>query len=475
MDQDNINENQPLKDFTQPKAANIKPGITAPAIAANNFELKATLINMVQQQQFGGMPSEDPHLHLAIFLACCDTFKANGVTDDAIRLRLFPFSLRDRVRAWIHSIPADSIKTWDELTTAFLSKYFPPSKTAQLRGQIANFGQMDNESLYDAWEHFKDLIRICPHHGLAKQYIVQIFYDGLNPNDRNFLDAAAGGALSSKGAKDAYDLIETMAINQHNWNPRGERRNTPGMLELDTMTFMKARLDAIDNKLSEMKLSNVNQVSSSFSCTTCGGNDHQPYMCPFTSQENFENVNLVNNYGRSQNNPYAPNYNPGWRNHPNFSYKNNPNGGAPPQNRPQQGFIPNQGVPQQGFVQQQVEPPNPQKSNIEVMLEKLVAQQQKDMNEMREAMKQQATQLKMLETQVAQQASTSTRPPGTFPGHPEVNPREHCQAIHLRSGFEYENPTLTRDGKLLTQDQIKALEDEGKLLEENPKGEPLQR
>ena len=91
MDFDYTNENQPLKDFTQPKAANIKPGITAPAIAANNFELKATLINMVQQQQFGGMPSEDPHLHLAIFLACCDTFKANGVTDDAIRLRLSHF------------------------------------------------------------------------------------------------------------------------------------------------------------------------------------------------------------------------------------------------------------------------------------------------------------------------------------------------------------------------------------------------
>ena len=118
-------DNQPLKDFTLPRAANIKPGIVPPPIAANNFEIKATLINMVQQQQFGGLPSEDPHLHLAIFLPCCDTFKANGVTDDAIRLRLFPFSLRDRARAWIHSIPADSIKTWDELTDVFLAKYFP--------------------------------------------------------------------------------------------------------------------------------------------------------------------------------------------------------------------------------------------------------------------------------------------------------------------------------------------------------------
>ena len=464
-DQENDIDNQPLKDFILPKATNIKPGIVPPPIAANNFEIKATLINMVQQQQFGGLPSEDPHLHLAIFLACCDTFKANGVTDDAIRLRLFPFSLRDRARAWIHSIPADSIKTWDELTEVFLAKYFPPSKTSQLRGQIANFGQMSNESLYDAWERFKDLIRICPHHGLAKQYIVQIFYDGLNSNDRNFLDAAAGGALSSKGAKDAFDLIETMAINQHSWNPRVERRTTPGVLELEPMSFMKARLDAIDHKLSELKLSNVSHVTNSLSCTTCNGSDHQTSMCPFTNQENFENVNLVNNYGRSQNNPYAPTFNPGWRNHPNFSYKNNQNTVPQPPNRAQQGF-----APQQGFAQQ-FEPPQPPKSNFETMMEQFMVKQQQTMEEMKETMKQQATQIKMLETQVAQQASSSTRPPGTFPGQPEVNPREHCQAIHLRSGFKYENPTVTRDGKPITQGSAEALEDSSEPLAADSTGE----
>jgi len=54
---------------------------------------------MVQQSQFRGMPLEDPNLHLPICLEVCDTLKLNGVSTYAIRLRLLPFSLRDKARA----------------------------------------------------------------------------------------------------------------------------------------------------------------------------------------------------------------------------------------------------------------------------------------------------------------------------------------------------------------------------------------
>ena len=49
---------------------------------------------------------EDPNLHLSVFLKVCDMLKINGAFTDAIRLRLFPFSLRDKARAWLHSLPA---------------------------------------------------------------------------------------------------------------------------------------------------------------------------------------------------------------------------------------------------------------------------------------------------------------------------------------------------------------------------------
>jgi len=134
---------------------------------------------MVQQSQFGGSSMEDPNLHLLIFLDVCDTKLINGASTDAIWLRLFPFSLRDKARAWLHSLPLGLISMWDELTKAFLAKFFPPSKTASLRNQITSFAQREDESLYKAWERFKDLLRLCPHHGLQKWMVGQTFYNGV--------------------------------------------------------------------------------------------------------------------------------------------------------------------------------------------------------------------------------------------------------------------------------------------------------
>ena len=54
---------------------------------------------------------------------------------------------------------------------------------------------------------------------------------------------------------------------------------------------------------------------------------------------NPESVNFVGNYQRNQNNPYSNTYNPGWRNHPNFSWGNQGSATNPrPQNPP--GFQP---------------------------------------------------------------------------------------------------------------------------------------
>lgn len=64
---------------------------------------------MVQQNQFLGMPSENPNLHLSIFVDNYGTVKANGILQNVICLRLFPFSLRDPVQVWLQSLLANSI------------------------------------------------------------------------------------------------------------------------------------------------------------------------------------------------------------------------------------------------------------------------------------------------------------------------------------------------------------------------------
>ena len=123
-----------------------------PTIEANNFELKLALITMVQQHQFIGHPSKDPNEHMGRFMRMANTVKLNGVRLEVIKLRLFPFSLRDVVVTWFESLPVRSVTNWEELVEAYMSRFFPPTLTFERRGEIIFLKQGEDESLYNAWE-----------------------------------------------------------------------------------------------------------------------------------------------------------------------------------------------------------------------------------------------------------------------------------------------------------------------------------
>src|SRR3954467_6538318 len=142
-----------LRDYHTSSTEGYGPSIVRPPVNANNFELKPAMITMIQDMvQFYGLPHEDPNQHIANFLEYCDTFKMREVSDDAIRLRLFSFSLRDKAKAWVQAQSAGAFTTWEELSKAFIYKYFPPSRASQLKIEILGFQQMDVETLYEAWE-----------------------------------------------------------------------------------------------------------------------------------------------------------------------------------------------------------------------------------------------------------------------------------------------------------------------------------
>ena len=96
-----------MEDFLKPVIRYGYSAVRQLAIEANSFELKPTLITMVQQNQFTSHPSEDLNEHMGRFLRMANTVKLNGVRPNVIKLQLFPFSLWDTATSWFESLPMD--------------------------------------------------------------------------------------------------------------------------------------------------------------------------------------------------------------------------------------------------------------------------------------------------------------------------------------------------------------------------------
>ena len=201
-----------LEEFDLPPTF-VHTAIRRPPIQANNFELKSVTLQMLQNILFHSLPNENPNMHLTNFLEVYDTIKYNGVTEEALRLRLFPLSLGDRAKHWLTSQPPDSITSWNNLVQKFLTKFFPPVKIAQLVQEINTFRQLEGENMAEAWDRFHELLRKCPHHRLTRWMQVHTFYNGLRNATRTVINASESGALMKKTMDQAYEILEDVATN----------------------------------------------------------------------------------------------------------------------------------------------------------------------------------------------------------------------------------------------------------------------
>nr|GFB72826.1 reverse transcriptase domain-containing protein [Tanacetum cinerariifolium] len=170
-------DNRTMAQMLQAPIEGYEDAIVVPPINANNFELKQTLINLVQSNQFAGR--QDPHNHLR------------------------------EARISLDKEPPRSILTWEDLVSKFINQFFLPSKTTYLRNEITNFLQKSNETFNEAWERFKDLLRQCPRYGFSELHQLDTFYNALNPNDQDALDSAAGGNFLDKIPRECLSIIES--------------------------------------------------------------------------------------------------------------------------------------------------------------------------------------------------------------------------------------------------------------------------
>ncbi|XP_027171569.1 uncharacterized protein LOC113771151 [Coffea eugenioides] len=378
------------------------------------FELKSGLIHLLPS--FHGLPGEDPHKHLKEFHVVCSTMKPQGVTEEQIKLRAFPFSLADKAKDWLYYLPSGSISTWTDMKKHFLEKFFPASRAASIRKDICGIRQFNGETLHEYWERFKQLCASCPHHQIPDQLLIQYFYEGLSQTDRRIIDAASGGSLVNKTPTEARNLISSMAANAQQFGDRQD--NTTRRVNEVSNSSIEQRLDCLTSLVEKLAIGQMQQLKT---CGICYGSSHPTDMCPTLQDDSTEQANAVGFPGPPQRryDPYANTYNPGWRDHPNFNYAVSP----------------------PGFPQQSQYQPRPQ-----------LSQQQpapKSVHNLENQMSQLASTVNRLESQLS----------GKLPSQTIVNPKQNASAITLRSGKELPEPSK----KISEQAIEEELEKEGNV------------
>ena len=96
------------------------------------------------------MENEKAYLHLRDFDDVCETFSNQSCPSEITKLKLFPFTLKDKAKSLLLSVRPGSIFTWSALYDAFLKKFFPNRLTTDLIRQIKTFSQKENKKFVQA-------------------------------------------------------------------------------------------------------------------------------------------------------------------------------------------------------------------------------------------------------------------------------------------------------------------------------------
>nr|GEU84731.1 reverse transcriptase domain-containing protein [Tanacetum cinerariifolium] len=238
-----------MEELCQPSLNGRGGPIASISIQATNFGLKNDMIQQVQNScQFHGLPGDDASKHLDKFLHVTQSIKVNGITDDSLRLYLFPYSLTHHATAWLDHLPRNSINTFEQMAKMFLGKYFPPSMVTKLRNEITNFRQRPVESLFKAWERYKLSIHRCPNHNMLPITQIDTFYNGLTLRHCDTINAAAGGTFMKRHPKECYDRIENMTAHHNDWDTLAQRSESSSSIT----TSSDIEIAALKSKMAEI-------------------------------------------------------------------------------------------------------------------------------------------------------------------------------------------------------------------------------
>ncbi|GKB53811.1 hypothetical protein Tco_0904564 [Tanacetum coccineum] len=226
-------DNRTMAELLQAPTEGYEDAIVVPAITADNFELKHSLLTLVQNKQFFGHDKEDPHAHIRYFNKITSTMRFPNVPNTSIKLMLFP----------------------------------------------------------EAWDRFRDLLQACPRYGFSELHQLDTFYNALNTNDQDSLNSTAGGNFLDKRPRDCLCINESKSKVHHSRSKAVVSKVSTSTSTTEISSNVAELKDMVKALLLDKK--NQNQPSAPTfvkaveqSCVTCGG-AHSYHNFPATDGNNY--------------------------------------------------------------------------------------------------------------------------------------------------------------------------------------------
>ncbi|GKB19442.1 hypothetical protein Tco_0853365 [Tanacetum coccineum] len=214
-------DNLAMEQYLALTRGNQAPSVVKPEIRGNvNFEIKSQFMRELREDTFSGNKNDDAHEHV---------------------------------------------------------EYCPSSRTTKQLEEICNFKQEGDETLYQAWEWYNDLLYKCPTHDINNHQKVNIFYNGLGAMNRQLLDSQ--GPIPGMTPIQALTVIQAMADHSQKWHDGSSSRSIEGS--------SSERIVAIVNKLEnlgrDMKKLKENVHAIQVGCQNCEG-AHLDKDCPLKEE-----------------------------------------------------------------------------------------------------------------------------------------------------------------------------------------------
>nr|GEZ54032.1 reverse transcriptase domain-containing protein [Tanacetum cinerariifolium] len=359
----------------------------------NDFNM-ATIRNDVDGPPPNG-GGDDANKHLDKFLHVTQSIKVNGVSDDALRLYLFPYSLTHLATAWFDRLPRNSITTFEQMAKMFLEKYFPPSMLS---------------------------IDSCPNHNMLPITQIDTFYNGLALRHRDTINAAAGETFMKRRPKECYDLIKNMTAHHNDWDTSAQRSESSSSITSSSdpeIVALKVEMAEINKNL--MKVLQINQQVKTVtpSCETCGG-PHAYNDCPATVGQT-QNVYAAGAYNQGEFLPTLRKLASHVKNPP-------PAYQAPAYQAP---------IQQASIPQPQVVTTN-EFTNYMKAIDAILKNMQTNMTSLTNS----NLELKNMFGQFMKMNTASSSGLRTLPSNTITNPKEDLKGITTQSGIAYKGPTI---------------------------------